>query len=119
MELKSILLVTAMGIAAACSGTGASYEPVLAATPTDSYQQDLEDCRTLARNEGLMNPETRTKAVIGLATGAIAGAADDNAGAGALVGAVTGTVVGASDTRFERKKILVECLKQRGQPIAG
>lgn len=120
MDLKPLLLIAAMAVSAACSGTGASYEPKLAAAPNATYDEDLEQCRALARSEGVLNPETRTKAALGAAAGALAGAGDSgDVAVGALVGAMTGTAVGAADTRFERKTILVECLKQRGQPVAG
>jgi hypothetical protein len=120
MDLKPILLVAAMATAAACSGTGASYEPKLAAAPNATYDEDLEQCRALARSQGMLNPETRTKAALGAAAGALAGAGDTNdVVGGILIGGLTGTAVGAADTRFERKTILIECLKQRGQPVAG
>lgn len=120
LKMNLLIALIPLGLMAACSGTGASYEPKLAAAPQPGYEADLAQCRALAKNEGLLNAETRTKAVIGAATGALAGAADsDDLAAGLVVGALTGTAVGAADTRFERKTILVECLKQRGHPVAG
>lgn len=121
-SLKPTILTVLLplGFVAACTGTGASYEPKLAAAPNPGYEADLAHCRKLARSEGLMNPETRTKAALGAVAGAIAGAGDSSdVAAGALVGAVTGTAIGTADSRFERKNILVECLKQQGQPVAG
>ncbi|MCV6586916.1 MAG: glycine zipper family protein [Marinibacterium sp.] len=119
--LKPVLLAVLLPLGfAACTGTGASYEPKLAKAPKPGYDADLAQCRELARSEGLLNPETRTKAILGAGAGALAGAGDaDDVVAGTIVGAVAGTAVGAADTRFERKTILIECLKQRGQPVAG
>ncbi len=118
MKSKLITLAPLL-LTVACSGTGASYEPKLAATPNPGYETDLEQCRQLAKTEGLWNAETRTTALVGTVAGALAGAADSGAGAGALVGGATGATAGALNTRHERKTILLECLKPRGQPVAG
>lgn len=104
---------------AACEGTGASYEPKLAATANPGYEQDLQHCRELAKSENIWNAETKTEALIGAATGALVGAADGDLGAGALVGGAAGATSGALGTRHTRKDILLECLRQRGQPVAG
>lgn len=119
-KLNLLAVLLPFGLLAACSGTGASYEPKLAAMPNPGYEADLAECRALAKSESLMSPETRTKAVIGGVVGGLAGAGDtQDVLAGAVVGAASGAVIGAAETRFERKTILLECLKQRGQPVAG
>ena len=122
LKLAALMMALPLGGLAACAGTGASYEPKLAAAPAPGYAKDLEECRNLARSERVMNPETQTQAVIGGIIGGLAGAEDGNGEeiiAGMVLGAATGAAVGAADTRHTRKSILLECLKQRGQPVAG
>ncbi|MGV6803516.1 MAG: glycine zipper family protein [Ruegeria sp.] len=112
-------------ITAACSGTGAQHQPVLSAEPGPAYSADLEQCRALAKSQGLWNPETRTQTLIGAGVGAMAGMADDVTGtaegalAGAAVGSAAGAVAGAADMRNTRRDILIECLRDRGHPVAG
>ena len=115
----TIAIFSTLPLLAACAGTGASYEPKLAFAPKPGYEQDLQICRDLARRESIWNDETRTEALVSAGLGALVGAADSNAGAGLLVGSATGAASGALNTRHTRKEILLECLRQRGQPVAG
>ncbi|SDX14438.1 hypothetical protein SAMN05444358_103151 [Ruegeria halocynthiae] len=118
MQRYSALLIPAVFLAA-CEGTGASYEPKLAAAPNPGYEQDLQHCRNLAKSEKVWNAETRTQALLGAAGGAVVGALEGDLGAGAVVGGAAGAASGALETRYSRKDILLECLRQRGQPVAG
>lgn len=112
-------------VTAACSGTGAQHQPVLSAEPGPAYVADLDQCRALAKSQDLWNPETRTQALIGAGIGALAGISDDTVGntegaiAGAAVGSAAGAVAGAAEMRNTRRDILIECLRQRGHPVAG
>jgi len=112
-------------IVAACAGTGAQHQPVLSAAPKPGYDQDLKACGEIARTQSAWGPETRTQAAIGATIGALAGVADDTGGdlqttlAGAAVGAATGAAAGALDTRTTRKDTLIQCLRDRGYPVAG
>lgn len=112
-------------LTAACAGTGAQHKPVLSAVPGPGYDQDLNDCSTLAKSQGLWNPETKTNTVIGATIGALSGLGDETidsteaALAGAVVGAAAGATAGALEMRNTRKDILVECLRDRGHPVAG
>lgn len=112
-------------VTAACSGTGAQHQPVLSAEPGPAYAADLDQCRALAKSQGLWNPETRSQALIGAGIGALAGISDDTVGntegaiAGAAVGSAAGAVAGAAEMRNTRRDILIECLRQRGHPVAG
>ena len=112
-------------VTAACSGTGAQHQPVLSAEPGPAYTADLDQCRALAKSQDLWNPETRTQALIGAGIGTLAGISDDTVGntegaiAGAAVGSAAGAVAGAAEMRNTRRDILIECLRQRGHPVAG
>lgn len=118
MQRSAVLLIP-IALLAACEGTGASYEPKFAAAPNPGYEQDLQYCRDLAKSEKVWNAETRTQALLGAAGGALVGALDGDLAAGAIVGGAAGATSGALDTRFTRKDILLECLRLRGQPVAG
>ncbi|WP_170461002.1 glycine zipper family protein [Ruegeria arenilitoris] len=112
-------------VTAACSGTGAQHQPVLSAEPGPAYAADLDQCRALAKSQDLWNPETRSQALIGAGVGALAGISDDTVGntegaiAGAAVGSTAGAFAGAAEMRNTRRDILIECLRQRGHPVAG
>lgn len=98
---------------------------VLSAVPGPGYDQDLSDCSTLAKAQKAWNPETRTQAAIGATLGALAGLADNDVSntngaiAGAVVGGAVGAASGALDTRDTRKNTLIQCLRDRGHPVAG
>lgn len=126
MKTHSMISIAAVLMTTACAGTGASHEPVLSAVPNAQYPADLAECRALAKTRGLWNAETRTQATLGAAIGSLAGAGESGPGngteevlAGAAVGAATGAAVGAAQTRHARQDILLECLKNRGHPVAG
>nr|WP_170540736.1 glycine zipper family protein [Ruegeria arenilitoris] len=112
-------------VTAACSGTGAQHQPILSAEPGPAYAADLDQCRALAKSQDLWNPETRSQALIGAGVGALAGISNDTVGnaegaiAGAAVGSAAGAVAGAAEMRNTRRDILIECLRQRGHPVAG
>ena len=124
--MKNILLAALLPLGfAACSGTGAQHEPVLSAMAGPGYPQDLSDCRAVAKSQKLWNPETRTQALVGAAVGALAGVSDDAVSnrEGAIAGAITGAGVGAAggalEMRNTRRKVLVQCLRDRGHSVAG
>lgn len=128
MLFKEQFTLTVLPLAlftAACSGTGAQHQNVLSAEPGPAYAADLDQCRALAKSQDLWNPETRTQALIGAGIGALAGISDDTVGntegaiAGAAVGSAAGAIAGAAEMRNTRRDILIECLRQRGHPVAG
>ncbi len=121
----SLIALPPLMLLAACAGTGAEHQPVLSAVADPGYQQDLTACRSIAKSQKLWNPETQTQAALGMAIGALAGVADDsgdradNALGGAIVGGVAGAGAGALEMRNTRKDVLVQCLRDRGHPVAG
>lgn len=122
---RSVFICLPLILTAACAGTGAQHQPVLSAVPGPGYDQDLSDCSTLAKAQKAWNPETRTQAAIGATLGALAGLADNDVSntngaiAGAVVGGAVGAASGALDTRDTRKDTLIQCLRDRGHPVAG
>ena len=70
----------------------------------------------------LLNNGVKSQALMGLSVGSLIGAAGeglDGALAVAIVGGVAGTAGRAWETREERKKIVIECMKQREHKAVG
>ncbi|MGE0109093.1 MAG: glycine zipper family protein [Bdellovibrionales bacterium] len=117
------LVLGAFLLLAACSS---AYEPVVDRHGVDEefYQQDLAACRAIADQ---VNPledsadDTFWGAGLGALTGAAIGAVTGSVGTGAAIGAVTGgvggTTKGVSEVRARRRKIIDNCLTNRGYDI--
>ena len=118
--MKTQLIITATGLAllAACSDTGANYEPILDGIPTGAYQADLNDCQALARNQ--FEDETLAATVLAAGAGAALGELDDgDALGGAIAGALAGGVASAVSVDERRQEIVIECLRGRGHRVVG
>lgn len=104
-----------------CADSGADYTPILDGPPTASFQSDLTDCQTLARDQHQFDQETAGAVVLGAGAGALLGAADDDADAagGAVAGALAGGAVGLLNASEQREAIVVECLRGRGHRVVG
>jgi hypothetical protein len=122
MMRKSFVLGVLLPLAA-CSSV---YEPVVDRHGVDEefYQQDLAACRARANQ---VNPledsvdDTFWGAGLGALTGAAIGAVTGSVGTGAAIGAVTGgvggTAKGVSEVRTRRRKIIDNCLINRGYDV--
>lgn len=108
-------------ILAACADSGANYRPILDGPPTAAFQSDLSACQALARHQRQFDQETAGAAVLGAGTGALLGAAADDADAvgGAVAGALAGGVAAAVNASERREAIVVECLRGRGHRVVG
>jgi hypothetical protein len=120
---------TAIAIVALAAGLAAcaqSYQPVIDPKGVDygKYQQDLAECRQLAEQ---VNPYERGAigtllgAAGGAALGAVTGAAVGSPGTGAAIGAgaggLTGAAVGGGTGVEQQKKIIDNCLRNRGYAV--
>ena len=94
MKTTILPLITITTLLGACTGTGASYTPILDGVPTAAYQSDLNDCQSLARNQRQFDQETAAAAVLGAGAGALLGSIDDDGDA--LGGAVAGALAGGT-----------------------
>lgn len=110
-----------IALGAACSNTGASYEPMMDGTRNALYTDDLTACQNLARSKPVVDGETGNAMLIGAALGAVLGAADDegDAGEGALAGALGGALADTVQTPGDRKSIVIACMRQRGHKVVG
>jgi hypothetical protein len=115
-----------IALAAGLAGCAQSYQPVVDPKGVDNakYQQDLAECRQLAEQ---VNPYERAAvgtaigAIGGAALGAVTGAVVGSPGAGAAIGAgaggLTGAAVGGGGGVEQQKKIIDNCLKNRGYAV--
>ena len=82
------------------------------------YQQDLADCRQLARQvrskvgEGIV-----TGAIVGTVVGKIIGGHHSNTSRTTKLGALSGGLQGGSATVHERERVVKNCLRNRGYQV--
>ncbi len=120
MKTKMMLAVAASCLLVACAGSGADYTPILDGPPTATYENDLNACQSLARNQKQFDQETVAATVLGAGAGALLGEADSgDALGGAVAGALAGGVASAVNAGERREAIVVECLRGRGHAVVG
>jgi hypothetical protein len=119
--VKIMSLSSLIALGAACSNTGANYEPVTDGTRNATYTSDLAACQTLARSQPVVDGETGNAMLIGAGLGAALGALDDDsdAGEGAIGGAIGGALANTLETPNERKRMVISCMLQRGHQVVG
>ncbi|MDV3241216.1 glycine zipper family protein [Methylocaldum sp. 14B] len=123
-----VFLCTVLTLSGCATYTG--WEPVV-----DTYndpnayrlQQDMEECKMLARQAGSTGTEAAkgaaAGALLGAATGAAVGAVAGNPGGGAAIGAAAGGLGGAGysgvsgDDQYKRSYI--NCLRNRGHRVVN
>jgi OmpA family protein len=102
----------------------------------DTAKQDIEECRTMAKElgtapgagkGGAVARQTAVGAGVGAASGAVGGAIVGSAGTGAAVGAASGAAAGVLFGLFSGSggpdptyaNIVNRCLAERGYEVAG
>ena len=115
-----------LALAAGLAGCAQSYQPVIDMKGVDNakYQQDLAECRQYAEQ---VNPYERGAmglaigalggAALGAVTGAAVGAPGTGAAIGAGAGGLTGAAVGGGTGAEQQKKIIDNCLRNRGYAV--
>ena len=122
MVSKSLLVTLLTAGLGACGTTGSHYQPIVDGQVKERYYADLQACQQLSEQREYFNDDVKSEALFGAIVGAAVGALDDGkdgAVEGALVGGAAHAIGKAWDTRYERKQIIVECLKQRGHRVVG
>ena len=117
----AIILVTAQ-IISGCANTAAGYRPLVDGMRAKNFEMDLFACQELATERSYLNDDVKSEALLGSGIGSLIGAAGeglDGAIVGAILGGVAGTASRAWETREERKKVVIECMKQRGHKVVG
>ncbi|MDP2517075.1 glycine zipper family protein [Shimia thalassica] len=123
--MKTLFALIPLVALAACSGTGASHQPVLSTKSGPTYEADLSTCQSLAKSQPVMSPDTKTTLAKGATIGALVGLADDGVSsaeglaAGAVAGLIGGGLSAEEDVRSARKAIVVQCLRDKGHPVVG
>jgi len=108
-----------------CANTGAAYMPIVDGPKGPKYEQDISDCRSLAKQRKLLNGNSKETALLAAGLTGLSVFADDKdngleeALLGAVVGGVLGAGVGAMDARDERKQMIKTCMSGRGHRVVG
>ena len=106
-----------------CTGTGASYVPIVDGPRDRIFESDLSACQRLAQERVYMNADVRNDAVVGAVVGGIIGLIDDgdigDAAGGAAIGAGAAGGARAYEVIEERKNIIKRCMIGRGHNIVG
>jgi hypothetical protein len=120
---KTLLALPLIAAAAACTNTGASYQPVIDGPVDANYAANLSQCQNLASQQGAFDNNTAGQAVAGAAIGGGTAALVNNKGTNArdaaLVGAAVGLTAGALDQQRNKESIIKNCMRQRGYNVVG
>lgn len=120
MKKATLLLMTVVLATAAC--TDDAYQPMLDGPVTARYQQDLNECRSLAATKAQTIDGRTGGAIVG---GLVGGAESSNGNevegliAGAVIGGLIGSAEDESKIKAERDKIVFHCLRGRGHRVVG
>ena len=120
---KLILALPVAGLLAACTNTGASYEPVIDGAVGPNYYADLSACQNLAASQGALDSNAGGKAAAGAGVAAATTAVFNNKGNNvrdaAAVGALAGLTASAIDQNTKKENIVKSCMRQRGYRVVG
>ena len=62
---RALMSVVVLGLCSGCAGTGASYIPIIDGPKDSFFRTDLGACQQLAMERDVLNPDTKTDALIG------------------------------------------------------
>lgn len=120
---KPLLALPLIALVAACTNSGASYQPVIDGPVDANYNANLAQCQSLASQQGAFDSNTAGQAVAGAAIGGGTAALVNNRGTNArdaaLVGAAVGITAGALDQQRNKESIIRNCMRQRGYNVVG
>lgn len=110
----SLLLSVLLG---GCANNGAEHRPVVENHDLVYYESDLLKCQQLARSYD--DAELLKGSVLGAITGALTGIGEggEESMAGAAIGAVIGAAGGSLKANAERRKIVVQCMRDLGYNV--
>ena len=115
----AVLLLSLVSIVFQTGCAARNKDVIIDPTGVDmgQYQSDFVLCQDIARQ---VNQKTGASALGGAVVGGLIGATlgnSDTAKKGAGVGAITGTARGARATKRERKKVIKNCLRNKGYVV--
>jgi outer membrane lipoprotein SlyB len=112
-----VVALGAMILISACSSPGSDIIIDPAYVDRAQYEQDLAECERLADQVREKAGERAARgAVVGGLIGAVWGG-DRSVERGAGVGAISGAAKGASLTENEKKRVIKNCLRNRGYSV--
>ena len=124
--MKNIQYLTSIVISLlllGCTGTGATYVPIVDGPRDRIFTSDLAACQQLAEERTYMNADVRNDAIVGGVIGGILGLLDDGELDDAAGGAAAGAAIGGGSRAYEvieeRKNIVKRCMLQRGHNVVG
>jgi outer membrane lipoprotein SlyB len=120
--MKNLALITLSSVAlliAGCAATPPRSDVIIDPDGVDmaEYERDLAECRQIARQVPRRGGRGAVAgAVVGGALGGIGGR-EGGTERGAKAGAVLGGLKGAKLTRLEQRKVLKNCIRNRGYTV--
>ena len=119
-----LLLATAAAtlVLSGCGASASKYQPIVDGPKGAGYEQDLSACSQVAEQREYLNDDVKSEAMMAAGVGGVLGGIDqglEGAIGGALVGGAIGAGGKAWQVRDDRKKIVIECMKQRGHKVVG
>lgn len=123
LRLSKLSVIPVFALVAACTTTGANYQPVIDGPVGPNYYNDLSQCQQLAASQPAVDQRTAgnvaTGAGVGAATGLIVKDNSDAMLKGAAVGAVAGLASSAIEKNQQREVIVRNCMRGRGYKVVG
>ncbi|MCW0180321.1 hypothetical protein [Zavarzinia sp.] len=124
MNKTVAVLAAALALSACASGYRPVVDPSMSKAPPGYYEHDLAYCQNLADQVPTGN-EAASNALGGAALGAIAGgvigsfSGDFGKGlaAGAGIGAATGAARGTVNAEEEKRRVIDNCMRNRGYSV--
>ncbi len=124
--MKRVMTLAAgalIGLTAACTNTGANYQPIIDGPVGPNYNNDLAQCQQLAASKPVLDSGSAGQAAIGAGVGAATAAivedTGSNIGKGAAVGALVGLTSNAINNDQQRENIVKSCMRSRGYNVVG
>ena len=120
---KLLQIVPALLAVAACTNTGANYQPVIDGPVGSNYNVDLQQCQQLAALQASVDGSTVGNAAIGAASAAavtgIIQDSSDNLGRVAVAGALVGAGADVINKYQNREVLVRNCMRGRGYNVVG
>jgi hypothetical protein len=114
----------AASVLAACAGHTPVIDHRTSNKTTAEYERDLAECQSYAEERGFVGDTaigTLGGAAVGAALGAATGAVFGSPGTGAALGAAVGGIGGGagmgSNAAMEQKRIINNCMRNRGYDV--
>lgn len=122
-QIQNLSAVALLVLLAACTTSGANYQPVIDGPVGPDYDYDLAECQNLAASQSVFDSNTGGKAAAGAGIAAATTAVFNNRGTNvrdaAVLGALAGVTAGAIDQNSKKASIVRNCMAQRGYKVVG